>query len=168
MSLDASTVVAQGIEHGVFAALRVVAEQPIADVADMYSDAMRLAYWERKDLTLAVGFAVGGVSRLLAEASTAAPDAAYDLRSRVKALVCDYASFSWIDWDEDGNAISANEAVAGLGAARMNLTLATELGKGQLAESRAHWMIGAHLLTGGDPVGASSSFATAQGLAERR
>jgi hypothetical protein len=68
------------------------------------------------------------------------------------------ASFSWPGWGEEGVTIGPNDAAAGLAAARSNLVMAVELEKGDLAVSRAHWMLGAHLLTAGDLEHAAAQF----------
>ena len=49
----------------------------------------------------------------------------------------------------------------------MNLTMAITLERGDLAESRAHWMLGAHLLTRGDHDEALLAFTESAAAAER-
>jgi len=151
-----------GRTGGAFAALAYLADVQADEAADAYNEAMKSAYWEHGDLPLAMGLAFGGVSRLLRDAAGADDESGYRFRSAVKAMTYNLASFAWPGWDQDGVEISENEAAAGLAAARMNLTLAQDLEKGDLPESRAHWMIGAHLLTAGDARSAADAFAKAK------
>lgn len=158
----------QAGDASAFDLLASLARKPVDDAVEGYRDAMRAAYWDDHDLTLTTGIAFGGASRLLAAASeTEDADAAYRYWSAAKGLTYDYASFAWPGWDQEGIVISVNEAAAGLAAARTNLSLAIDLDKGDLARSRAHWMIGAHLLTSGDVAAARSEFERAVELAER-
>ena len=154
-------------EGGVFAAIATLAEIDDLDAAaSAYAEAMRDAYWSDRDLHVVTGIGYAGVSRLLAEADRSADESAYALRSTAKSILYNLASFTWPGWDEEGIEVTANEAAAGLAAARMNLILAVQLDKGALAESRAHWMIGAHLLTAGDTEGAIDEFERAAFKAE--
>ena len=159
-------MVSEGTTNGLFAALSLLAEHPVDAVAEVYSSAMKIAYWDHKDLTLAGGLAIGGVSRLLAAATSAESDHdAYRFRSAAKTLTYDYASFSWKGWDEDGIEVSDRGAEAGLAAAKLNLSLAVDLDKGALRISRARWMVGAHLLTAGEYDAARTEFTIAEALA---
>ena len=58
----------------------------------------------------------------------------------------DLASFTWPGWDEPGIKVTQSDMWAGLDAAKANLRLGKELNKGDLPLSRAHWMLGAHLM----------------------
>lgn len=144
---------------GAIAELAVV-DDP-AESAAAHRAAMKAAYWEHRDLTLAVAVAYAGTSRLAAMAAHLDGDAAYAARSEAKAMMYDLASFSWPGWDEPGIEISSTDAAAGRAAARSNLVLALELEKPDLAVSRAHWMLGAHLLTAGEHAAATEEFAAA-------
>ena len=155
--------VAEGTDA--FAVIATLAE--VADVrhaADAYRETMRRAYWEDKDVHVVVAVAYSGVSRLLAAAADPAVDeeTEYELRSAAKGLTHDLASFTWIGWDEPDVVIDASLAIAGHAAARANLSMAYTLDKGDLAISRAHWTLGAHLLTSGDLENAAISFDEAE------
>ena len=128
---------------------------------DAYSEAMRHAYWEDRDLAGATAIAFAGISRLLAEAPAAGPDRAHELRSQAKRLTYDLASFTWPGWDEPGIIVTPPEMRAGYAAARANLRMAQELDKGDLPLSRAHWILGAHELAAGHPDEAQASFGRA-------
>lgn len=125
---------------------------------DAYSEAMRHAYWEDRDLAGAIAIAFAGISRLLAEAPAAGPERALELRSQAKRLTYDLASFTWPGWDEPGIIVTPPEMRAGFAAARANLRMAQELEKGDLPLSRAHWIVGAHELAAGHHVDAAASF----------
>lgn len=148
-----------------YADIAALAEVDLAAQPTAYLEAMRHAYWEDKDLSAAMAIAWAGISRLLATAHGAEPPAAHELRSQAKALSYDLASFTWAGWDEPGIVITPPEARAGYAAARANLALATELEKGKLPRSRAHWIVGAHELAAGRPDDAGTNFEAAATLA---
>lgn len=150
--------------QGVFSAIRLLSEH---DEPTSYREAMRLAYWEHKDLPLALTIATAGVSRLLADATGLADEEAYVVRSEAKALLYDTASFSWPGWGEPGVNITVGQQQGGLAAAQANLAMAQELDKGDLPRSRAHWMLGAHLLTNGNCTDAATEFTLASETASR-
>lgn len=130
-------------------------------------EAMRSAYWDERDVATAMAIAYAGAGRLLSDAAAADPAASAEIRSDVKGLVYDLASFTWPGWDEPGISITEPEAAAGLAAARANLAMAVDLEKGDLPTARAHWMLGAHLLTAGDHAGAVGEFGRAEQFARR-
>mgnify|MGYP001823039096 FL=1 len=147
--------------EGAFATIAALAEiDDLGRVADAYRETMRAAYWDDKDVHIVVAVAYAGVSRLLTEAARVDVDdeTEYALRSAAKGLTYDLASFTWVGWDELGIEVSPSERAAGLAAARSNLAMAYSLDKGDLAISRAHWMLGAHLLTAGDTVNPAGAF----------
>lgn len=149
-----------------YADIAALAEVDLAAQPKAYTEAMRHAYWEDKDLSAAMAIAWAGISRLLAMAHGADAEQAYELRSQAKALSYDLASFTWAGWDEPGIVITPPEARAGYAAARANLALANELKKGDLPRSRAHWILGAHELAAGRPEDARVNFETAVILAQ--
>ena len=149
-----------------FADIATLAEVDLAAQPKAYTEAMRHAYWEDKDLSAAMAIAWAGISRLLALAHAAEPAQAYELRSQAKALSYDLASFTWAGWDEPGIVITPPEARAGCAAARANLALASELDKGDLPRARAHWILGAHELAAGRPDDARTNFEAAAALAD--
>lgn len=162
------TVILEGKDNGAFAAVAALAEiSDSMEAADAYKDSMKTAYWDEKDLPLVVAIAYAGVGRLLAAANEAGDVEAHELRSAAKSLMYDLASFSWVGWNESGIEISPTDSAAGLAAARSNLALATQLDKGDLALSRAHWMLGAHLLTAGHPTEAKKEFEKGRDSADR-
>ncbi len=147
--------------------IAALAEIDLAESPDAYSKAMRRAYWEDKDLAGAIAIAFGGISRLLAEARGGPPERASALRNAAKQLTYDLASFTWPGWDEPGIIVTPPEMRAGFAAARANLRMARELGKGDLPTARAHWILGAHELAAGHPDDAQTSFRQAAAAAER-
>lgn len=149
-----------------FVDIAALAEVDLAVQPKAYSEAMRHAYWEDKDLSAAMAIAWAGISRLLAAAHVSEAALAYEFRSQAKALSYDLASFTWAGWDEPGIVITPPEARAGAAAARANLRLAAELDKGDLPRARAHWMVGAHELAAGRPEDARTDFEAAGVLAD--
>lgn len=156
-------------EASVVQLLRALASTPASDAADAYRTAMREAYWERKDL--AVGLAIGwaAVDRCFTDSAARGTDGAgkHLHLADAKGFLYDIASFTWPGWDEPGIAITTDQARLGLDAAVWNLELAVELDKDDLPMSRAHWMLGAHLLTGGDAAAAREQLDAAAECARR-
>ncbi len=151
---------ASGREHGPDVQARLAALAAVTDVEaiDAYRAAMRAAYWDDKDVASALAIADAGVSRFLAAAGDADGSLAFELRSAAKGLLYDVASFTWAGWDEPDVVITSAEAAVGLDAARSNLAIAIDLDKGDLPLARAHWMLGAHLLTSGGHEDAGRAF----------
>ncbi len=129
---------------------------------------MRAAYWERKDLGEAVHIARDAIKRgqQVAEQEPD-PDRSGYLLGQVKGLAYDLGSFTWIGWDEPGIEIDESARAAGLDAARLNLALATKLGRGPDRMAAAHWLLGGQLLAAGDRVAAADAFRTAAAGAEQ-
>lgn len=158
---------AASVDDGVFSVIWALSEiEDLEEAAGAYGQAVKDAYWVDKDVQAAVGIGYAGASRLLAAADGCEEEVAHDLRSSAKSILYNIASFAWVGWDEPGIEVTASDAAAGLQAARINLGLAGQLGKEPIARSRAHWMVGAHLLTGGDPAAAVEEFDRAASLAE--
>jgi hypothetical protein len=114
------------------------------EALDVFRSLANEAYWERKDLDQAMAIARSGITFGLAR--SVGSDQSYDLRSAVKAMAFNLASFAWPGWNEDGITINRHHLVAALDAARTNVRLAVELEKGSIAIGRGHWMVGATLL----------------------
>jgi DNA-binding transcriptional MerR regulator len=154
--------------EGAFAAIAELALiDDAVESAEAHREAMKTAYWQQKDLALTVALAYAGTSRMLSMATHLESDAAYAARSEAKAMMYDLASFSWPGWDEPGIEIAPTDAAAGLAAARSNLAMAIDLEKPDLAVSRAHWMLGAHLMTAGENAEAGEHFERAAVFASK-
>ena len=154
--------------EGAFALIaQLAAIGDLSEAAEAYRSSMRSAYWEDADIPTVTAMAYAGVAHLLAGAEAVGGDAADGARYAAKGLMYDLASFTWPGWDQPGVEIAPSDATGGLAAARMNLMMAITLERGDLAESRAQWMLGAHLLTGGDHDGASLAFTESMAAAER-
>lgn len=72
------------------------------------------------------------------------------LRQQAKAMAFNLGANTWPGWGDDGVIHTESDLAAGLDAARLNLRLSRELGRGPLAESKAHWLLGAHWLARGE------------------
>lgn len=133
-----------------------------------FRQALRDAYWTRRDIGLVVTIAHAGFGATMAAAVREPDDTkAYALRSDAKALCYDLASFTWRGWDEPDLEITPDQEAAGLDAAHQNLRLARRLEKGDLPESRARWMLGAQLLAAGERNLARAQFVEAAAAAQR-
>ena len=149
-----------------YADIAALAEVDVEAQPDAYTEAMRHAYRQDKDLSAAMAIAWAGIGRLLALAHASEPSRALVLRAQVKTLTYDLASFTWAGWDEPGIVITPPEARAGCAAARANLDLARDLETAELPRARAHWMLGAHELAAGRPDDARASFEAAVSLSD--
>jgi hypothetical protein len=111
-------------------------------------DAVMTLYWKRKDLPRVVltGFAGIGAGFAVAHAASEV-ETREKLLGHVKALAFNIGSFTWPGWNEPGISPGATDLFIGLEAARTNLRLAVDLRKGDLPASRAHWLLGAHLIS---------------------
>lgn len=131
-----------------------------------YRQAVRDAYWEARDLGAVTSYASAGYDHCLSAAAAAVGEAAYLLRSEAKALMCDLASFTWPGWGESGVEVLERDLRIGLEAAFTNLRLAGELDKGDLATSRALWMVGGHMMAAERYDEAGAHFIEGAALAE--
>ena len=161
--------VTRGLEEGPLGSIAALAAvSDVSDAADAYGQAMKTAYWEHHDVTLVTAIAYAGAGRLLALAEDAEDgDDAQEAKAAVRGLMYDLASFSWPGWDEPGVTISDDAQAGGLSAARACLSLTAELAPGDLATSRAHWMLGGHLLMASSPAEARQHFDQAAEAADR-
>lgn len=154
LSLCATKDRIAGIEH--------IARQPAeVNPARTFLEVMRHYYWKLKDLPAAIDFGQAGVHFALFNAiqsDATDPALAHQLRSTAKGLCYDLASFTWPGWDEPGITISGGDLAIGLDAGRANLRLAHELKKGDLALSRAFWMLAGHEICTGDLDAARQSY----------
>jgi tetratricopeptide (TPR) repeat protein len=123
-------------------------------------------YWQEKNLELSLLFGRTGV-KLGNDLAAASEDTAESdqLRTHVKIITYNIASFSWTGWDEPGVQITPEQEAQGFAAARSNLQLAIDLEKLALPISRAWWLLGAHLLTAGEYQESADAFKQAAGLA---
>lgn len=149
--------------------IRSLASTPASEAADRYRTAMRDAYWERRDLAVSLAIGWAAVDRCFTEATAERTDGAgvHLHLADAKGFLFDIASFTWPGWDETGITVTTDQARLGLDAAHHNLDLAVELDKDELPMSRAHWMVGAHLLTSGDLPAARAAFDRAAQHADR-
>ncbi len=145
------------------AALYLSEQNDILAAASAFHETMKHAYWQMKDLTACILLAQEGIAFGSEQAKKIDDNEAleYEVRSRVKAMCYDLASFTWPGWDEEGFTITPEQRKLGLDAAYNNLHLAEELKKDALPHSRAHWVVGAQLLAAGEYQQAQTSFVQA-------
>lgn len=149
--------------EGLEAAVRLLrqADLPPAEHIPLYTELMRYAYWQQKDLPAAIEISQTGIrhGRALAECR---PEDAETILAQVKAIHYDLASFTWPGWDEEGIEIAKEQVRLGLDSARTNLEMAVRLKKDALPLSRAYWMLGAQQLAAKDRTQALASFTMAE------
>jgi len=148
---------------GVDAAIKLLrqADQPPSEHIPLYTEVLRHAYWQQKDLPATLLICQTGIRHGEALADSY-PEEADQILAQVKAIYYDLASFTWPGWDEEGIEISPEQVELGLEAARKNLELAVQLKKDALPLSRAYWMLGAQQLAAKDRTQALASFTMAE------
>jgi tetratricopeptide (TPR) repeat protein len=131
-----------------------------------FDQVMRHAYWQNKDLpaTIRIGQAGVELGQSLADAH---PDQASEIKSQIKTIQYNLASFTWPGWDEPGFDISPEQVQLGLAAAQENLRLAIELKKDALPLSRAYWMLGGVEIAVKDYASAKEHFSQAEKFASQ-
>lgn len=118
-------------------------------------------YWKDKDLPAYLHIAQAAAAIGIAEAhriGAGDPEAAREALLSVRVQCYNIGSFTWPGWLEPGISIGPGELAAGRDAAAANLRMAEELDCGEIAVSRAHWLVGAHQLAAEDFEGAAASF----------
>ena len=149
------------VQDGVFDVIERLSTSPDAlGAAGLYL--MLARHFYRQDLAIAVVLWQAAIQHCLTESARGSEREAL----RQKAMACSFnlGANTWPGWGE--HAISDVHLAIGREAARLNLRLAQELAKGPLAESKSHWLIGAHRLAISDFAGARQSFERAKGLAQ--
>jgi len=151
-----------------FAAVELLCREPDALLAaKAFGEAANHFYWKEKDLASSVMLGRSGVQHALTAIRRDPGDpVALELRGQAKAMSYNLASFTWPGWDEPGIVIGPSDLATGIDAAKTNLRLGTELQKGPLPMSRAHWMLAAQELAAGKPDDARAGFAKACECAE--
>jgi hypothetical protein len=147
--------------------LEAQAHDPLA-AAKAFSGLARHAYNERKDVGLMILLARAGIEfalRASLDATERDADLAYDLSGAAKGLNYDLSANTWPGWGDEGITLTPEQQAIGRAAAEKNLELAGILEKGDLPFSRAHWLVGAHLLATGDYEPARGAFREAAGRA---
>jgi hypothetical protein len=128
-----------------FAAIEQISLQPDPErAATLFGQLAKRLYATEKDVAGSVAVRHAGIQFCLYTTAHATKRQA--LRPAAKALAFNLAADTWPGWGDEGITINASDLSAGLDAARLNLRLARELQRGPLAESRGHWLLGAHWL----------------------
>ena len=143
--------------------------QDTAAAVHLLDEAMRALYWQHKALPAAIAIGQAG-AHLAITASIASQDntsSAEEFRKLTKQFCFNLGSFTWPGWNEPGIAIGPSDLAVGLAAATANLRLANELQKDELPMSRAHWLMGAHLLAARRFAEAKTHFETSAAFAAK-
>ena len=139
---------------------------PPTEQIQAFDQVMRHAYWQNKDLpaTIQIGQAGVELGQTLADTH---PDQTSEIKSQIKTIQYNLASFTWPGWDEPGFEISPEQVLIGLAAAQENLRLAIELKKDALRLSRAYWMLGGMEIAVKDYADAKEHFSQAEKFASQ-
>jgi hypothetical protein len=132
----------------------------------VFDQVLRHAYWQHKDLPAAIQIGQAGLA-LGEKLAAAHPDQASEIKSQIKAIQYNLASFTWPGWDEPGYQLSEKQVLLGLEAARQNLSLALELKKEALPLSRAYWMLAAQEIAAKEYTSAVEHFSQAETFARQ-
>lgn len=144
-----------------FAAIeRLQAEAEPERAAQLFGQLAKRLYTREKKVARSSAVARAGIQYCLSYSGDEAKRSR--LRQWAKSLAYNLAANSWPGWGDDGIVITPSDLELGLDAARLNARLSLELSKGSLAESKAHWLLGALLLAQGDREQAAREFATAR------
>jgi hypothetical protein len=135
---------------------RAGAEQAMNDFMQL----AKVLFWQRRNLQSSAAVARAGIQFGLCFSGDA--DQRVLLRGKAKALAFNLAANTWPGWGDEGIVITSSDLAVGLDAARLNLRLAVELGKPALAQSLAHWALGAHRLARGEHDLATRDFELAE------
>lgn len=156
-------------KEGVQAALAYLRETPHPSPAEhvqAFDQLARHAYWQQKNLPVTVEILLAGLdwgASMLDEH----PDQAGEIKSEIKAIHYNLASFTWTGWDEPGFTVTPEQEQLGLRSAESNLKLALELKKDDLPLSRAYWMLGAQEISARLYEKAKEHFSLAEELARK-
>ena len=137
-----------------------------AEQVKAFNDAVRHAYWEKKDLPAAVEIGQAGIT-FAEELVAQHPDQAEEIYARQKTIYYNLASFTWPGWEENGITVTEAQMQIGLEAAQDNLRVAQKLKKAPLSCSRAYWMLAAQELAARQYDNARQNFARAEALARK-
>ena len=145
------------------AALYLREQKDVLAATEAFNQLVLHANRQMKDLSVTIFLAQAGIAFGSEQANQIEDNEtlAYEIRSRVKAMYYNLASFTWPGWDEEDFTITPEQCKLGLDAAYSNLHLAEELKKDALPHSRAHWVVGAQLLAAGEYQQAQTSFVQA-------
>jgi len=146
-------------EVDLFAAIERLSAEPDPEAAAKAFGELAKCFYREKSLGRVVAVARAGIQFFLGYAGDA--EQRDVVRLLGKKLAYNLAADTWPGWDEPGIVITASELDAGLDAARVNLRLTLELGRGPQVESKAHWLLGAHWLARGELDSAGAAFSRA-------
>ena len=143
-------------------------EPPV--VAQAYAQLVLDLNWKAKDAAGVVAMGRAGILWTLEKArelQAQSPEKVEVWRGHAKMIAYNVGSFTWPGWGDEGLKLTAAQVAVGRDAAAMNLRLAIELGRPAPKLSAAHWLVGAHALSAGDPAGAGRSFEEAVALSRK-
>lgn len=138
-------------EQDSYAAVQRIREQQQSPQAaiDVFADTMQRLYSERHDVPGMIAVGRAGIQFGLQAADDGGADHADDLRGAAKAMAFNLAANTWPGWNDEGICLTRSDRLVGLDAAHLNLRLARELRRDDLALCNAHWILAAHLLADG-------------------
>lgn len=117
------------------------------EVAVLYSNLVRDIYGKKHDVPRMILIGQAGIRFCLQQAravETKDPEAANQLKGIAKTTAYNLSANTWPAWEDAGIVITRSDQQIGLDAARLNLRLAQELGRGPDKIGGAHWLLGAH------------------------
>lgn len=157
--IDELLALARGVD--LFAAIERISNGPDPEhAAALFAQLAKRLYSIEKNVSAAVATRRAGIQFCLCSAADATKRQV--LRGHAKALAFNLGADTWPGWGDEGIVINASDLDAGFDAARLNLRLARELERGPLAESKGHWLVGAHQLARAEDDAAITAFLLAR------
>lgn len=140
------------------------------DVAKRYANLANDLYSEEKSVEAMITIGRAGLQYCLTKAQELADrdtETADKLKSVAKVISFNLAANTWPGWGDEGIAISRQDLLAGLDAAKLNLRIVKELNEGPVPLSISHWAIGAQHVALGDYDKALQAFASSKDMAAK-
>jgi len=145
-----------------FAAVsHLVGQRDPFTVATDFNDLIKYLYWEEKDLPSAIAMGRAGIQYGLSAATEVEqvnPEAAEEIRLKVRALAYNVASFAWPGWDEQGIAPNETNIAFGYDAAKLLIRMCQEMDAEPIKMARAWWLLGGYQLAVGKRARAQQSY----------
>ena len=126
-----------------------------------FNDLVGHLYWEDKDLVSAIAIGRAGIQYGLSaavEVEDINPEAADEIRLKVRTLAYNVASYAWPGWDEEGISSNTTDVAFGYDAAKLLVRLVEEKESEPIKIARAWWMLGVYQLAVGKNGRARNSF----------
>lgn len=124
-----------------------------SEVVRVYDDVTTSLYRQKKDVSRMLLLGRMAIRYCLDKAKKADghdKQFADKLRTVAKVTAYNISVNAWPGWQEEGIVVTSSDSIVALDAARLNLRLALELKKPDLAVGNAYWLLGAQEMVQGE------------------